>query len=68
MPPPGSIRGPHPRQFVPYHVNPTPQPPPPDTVSLRTSIVKQIDYYFRYVLSLFWVTFTLYLVLIVGHS
>ncbi|QCE01528.1 la-related protein 1A [Vigna unguiculata] len=46
MPPPGSIRGPHPRQFVPYHVNPTPQPPPPDTVSLRTSIVKQIDYYF----------------------
>ncbi|WVY90017.1 hypothetical protein V8G54_035531 [Vigna mungo] len=46
MPPPGSIRGPHPRQFVPYHVNPTPQPPPPDTASLRTSIVKQIDYYF----------------------
>ncbi|TKY57085.1 La-related protein 1A [Spatholobus suberectus] len=46
MPPPGSIRGPHPRHFVPYPVNPTPQPPPPETVSLRTSIVKQIDYYF----------------------
>ncbi|RDX84741.1 La-related protein 1A, partial [Mucuna pruriens] len=46
MPPPGSIRGPHPRHFVPYPVNPTPQPPPPETVSLRTGIVKQIDYYF----------------------
>ncbi|XP_020234034.1 la-related protein 1A [Cajanus cajan] len=46
MPPPGSIRGPHPRHFVPYPVNPTPQPPPPETASLRASIVKQIDYYF----------------------
>ncbi|KAL5125649.1 La-related protein 1A [Glycine soja] len=46
MPPPGSIRGPHPRHFVPYPVNPTPQPLPPETVPLRTSIVKQIDYYF----------------------
>lgn len=46
MPPPGSIRGPHPRHFVPYPVNPPPQPPPAETVSLRTSIVKQIDYYF----------------------
>ncbi|XP_027329145.1 la-related protein 1A isoform X2 [Abrus precatorius] len=46
MPPPGSIRGPHPRHFVPYPVNPAPQPLPPETLSLRTSIVKQIDYYF----------------------
>ncbi|KAK7300310.1 hypothetical protein RJT34_11153 [Clitoria ternatea] len=46
MPPPGSIRGPHPRHFVPYPVNPPPQPLPPETISLRTSIVKQIDYYF----------------------
>lgn len=43
MPPPGSIRGPHHRHFVPYPVNPTPHP---ETVSLRSSIVKQIDYYF----------------------
>ncbi|KAL2316929.1 hypothetical protein Fmac_030805 [Flemingia macrophylla] len=60
MPPPGSIRGPQPRHFVSYPVNPTPQPPSPETASLRASIVKQIDYYFsdenlendRYLISL----------------
>ncbi|CAL0318443.1 unnamed protein product [Lupinus luteus] len=49
---PGSIKGPHPRQFVSYPVipvNPTPQLLPPETLALRTSIVKQIDYYFRQV-------------------
>ncbi|KAK7276600.1 hypothetical protein RIF29_17743 [Crotalaria pallida] len=46
MAPPGSIRGPHPRQFVPYAVNPAPQSLPPETLALRSSIVKQIDYYF----------------------
>ncbi|XP_019461891.1 PREDICTED: la-related protein 1A-like isoform X2 [Lupinus angustifolius] len=43
---PGTIRGPHPRQFVPYPVNPAPQLLHPETLALRTSIVKQIDYYF----------------------
>ncbi|XP_057441492.1 la-related protein 1A isoform X1 [Lotus japonicus] len=60
MPPPGSIRGPHPRHFVSYPVNPTPQPMPPETLALRTSIIKQIEYYFsdenlqndRYLISL----------------
>ncbi|KAG5064552.1 hypothetical protein JHK85_005735 [Glycine max] len=36
MPPPGSIRGPHPRHFVPYPVNPTPQPLPPETQLLTS--------------------------------
>ncbi|XP_054798502.1 la-related protein 1A [Prosopis cineraria] len=44
--PPGSIRGSHPRHFVPYPVNPGSQPMPPETISLRASIVKQIEYYF----------------------
>ncbi|KAI4305851.1 hypothetical protein L6164_029188 [Bauhinia variegata] len=44
--PPGSIRGSHPRHFVPYPVNPTTQTMSPETLSLRASIVKQIDYYF----------------------
>ncbi|CAL0317559.1 unnamed protein product [Lupinus luteus] len=42
---PGS-NGPHPRQFFPYPVNPAPQLMPPETLALKTSIVKQIDYYF----------------------
>ncbi|KAK4279252.1 hypothetical protein QN277_016981 [Acacia crassicarpa] len=44
--PPGSIRGAHPRHFVPYPVNPVSQPMPPETIFLRASIVKQIEYYF----------------------
>ncbi|KAE9614905.1 putative winged helix-turn-helix DNA-binding domain-containing protein [Lupinus albus] len=46
MAPPGSIRGLHPQQFIPYAVNPAPHSLPPETLALRTSIVKQIDYYF----------------------
>ncbi|KAF7815523.1 la-related protein 1A [Senna tora] len=46
MVPPGSIRGPHSRPFVPYPVTPGHQSMPPETVALRASIVKQIDYYF----------------------
>ncbi|CAJ2653844.1 unnamed protein product [Trifolium pratense] len=47
MPPPGSIRGPPPRHFAPYPpVNSAPQSPTPETSSLGTSILKQIEYYF----------------------
>ncbi|XP_019455211.1 PREDICTED: la-related protein 1A-like [Lupinus angustifolius] len=46
MAPPGSIRGPRPQQFVPYAVNTVPKSLPPETIALRTRIVKQIDYYF----------------------
>ncbi|CAL0307496.1 unnamed protein product [Lupinus luteus] len=46
MAPPGSIRGLHPQQFVPYAVNPAPHSLPPEALALRTSIAKQIDYYF----------------------
>ncbi|KAE9596276.1 putative winged helix-turn-helix DNA-binding domain-containing protein [Lupinus albus] len=46
MAPPGSIREPHPQQFAPYAVNAVPKSLPPETIALRTSIVKQIDYYF----------------------
>ncbi|CAK9165708.1 unnamed protein product [Ilex paraguariensis] len=44
--PPGSIRVPHPPFFVPqplYSGNPV---PPSETLALRASIVKQIEYYF----------------------
>ncbi|XVF68612.1 hypothetical protein PTKIN_Ptkin11bG0015500 [Pterospermum kingtungense] len=44
--PPGSLRGPHPPRFVPYPINPGTAMLPPETVSLRTNIVKQIEYYF----------------------
>ncbi|KAF7831505.1 la-related protein 1A [Senna tora] len=44
--PPGSIRAPHPRHFVPYHLNPGPQSMSPETQALRDNIVKQIEYYF----------------------
>ncbi|XP_015973451.1 la-related protein 1A isoform X3 [Arachis duranensis] len=46
MPPPLPIRGTPPRHFVPYPVSPSSQSLPPETVALRASIVKQIDYYF----------------------
>ncbi|KAI4308279.1 hypothetical protein L6164_031369 [Bauhinia variegata] len=44
--PPGSIRGPLPRHFVPYTAHTGPQSMSPETLALRASIVKQIDYYF----------------------
>ncbi|XVF46377.1 hypothetical protein PTKIN_Ptkin03bG0022200 [Pterospermum kingtungense] len=44
--PPGSIRGPHPPHFVPYPINSGPAMFPPETVTLRANIVKQIEYYF----------------------
>ncbi|TYJ33502.1 hypothetical protein E1A91_A05G107600v1 [Gossypium mustelinum] len=44
--PPGSIRGPHPPCFVPYPMNPGTAMFPPETVTLRANIVKQIEYYF----------------------
>ncbi|XVE79731.1 hypothetical protein DITRI_Ditri14bG0080400 [Diplodiscus trichospermus] len=58
--PPGSIRGPHPPRFVPYPINPGTAMFPPETVTLRANIVKQIEYYFsdenlqndRYLISL----------------
>ncbi|KAL1098521.1 hypothetical protein V6Z11_D05G105600 [Gossypium hirsutum] len=44
--PPGSIRGLHPPCFVPYPMNPGTAMFPPETVTLRANIVKQIEYYF----------------------
>jgi la-related protein 1 len=47
MPPPGAMRGPPPRHFAPYPpVNSAPQSPTPETPSLSSSILKQIEYYF----------------------
>ncbi|KAE8688842.1 hypothetical protein F3Y22_tig00110954pilonHSYRG00112 [Hibiscus syriacus] len=43
---PGSIRGPHPPRFVPYPINPETNILPPEMVTLRVNIVKQIEYYF----------------------
>ncbi|KAI4368670.1 hypothetical protein MLD38_017203 [Melastoma candidum] len=58
--PPGSVRGPYPPQFAPYPGNPGGPTLPPETLALRSNIVRQIDYYFsdenlqhdRYLLSL----------------
>ncbi|XP_022729264.1 la-related protein 1A-like isoform X2 [Durio zibethinus] len=44
--PSGSVRGPHPPRFVPYPINPGSVVFPPETVTLRANIVKQIEYYF----------------------
>ncbi|GMI97014.1 La related protein 1a [Hibiscus trionum] len=44
--PPGSIRGPHPPHFVPYPINQETNVLPPEMVTLRANIVKQIEYYF----------------------
>ncbi|XP_039037617.1 la-related protein 1A-like [Hibiscus syriacus] len=44
--PPGSIMGPHPPRFVPYPINPETNVLPPEMVTLRANIVKQIEYYF----------------------
>ncbi|XP_022730386.1 uncharacterized protein LOC111285289 isoform X2 [Durio zibethinus] len=46
---PGSIRGPHPPRFVPYPINPGTAMFLPETVALRFNIVKQIEYYFSFV-------------------
>ncbi|KAK2640995.1 hypothetical protein Ddye_022758 [Dipteronia dyeriana] len=46
IPPPGSIRGAHPPRFVPYPINPGAPMIPPEAVSLKANIVKQIEYYF----------------------
>ncbi|GMI81837.1 hypothetical protein HRI_001852900 [Hibiscus trionum] len=58
--PPGSVRGPHPPRFVQYPMNLGTARFPPETVTLRADIVKQIEYYFsdenlqndRYLISL----------------
>ncbi|KAL4277943.1 hypothetical protein GQ457_03G044030 [Hibiscus cannabinus] len=60
VPPPGSARGPHPPRFVPYPMNTGTAMFPPEIVTLRANIVKQIEYYFsdknlqndRYLISL----------------
>ncbi|PPD83358.1 hypothetical protein GOBAR_DD19722 [Gossypium barbadense] len=44
--PPGSIRGPHSPRFVPYPINPETTVLPPEMVTLRANIMKQIEYYF----------------------
>ncbi|XP_044479724.1 la-related protein 1A-like isoform X2 [Mangifera indica] len=46
VPPPGSVRGPHPPLFVQYPVLPGAAMLPPEMLALKASIVKQIDYYF----------------------
>ncbi|GLU02469.1 hypothetical protein SLE2022_197180 [Rubroshorea leprosula] len=43
---PGSMRAPHPPRFAPFPTNLEASMPPPETVELRASIVKQIEYYF----------------------
>lgn len=44
--PPGSIVVPHPPRFVPHPLSPGVPRLPPETLALRASIVKQIEYYF----------------------
>lgn len=44
--PPGSVRMPYPPFFPPYPLSPGPPMVPSATVSLKGSIVKQIEYYF----------------------
>ncbi|OMO91478.1 hypothetical protein COLO4_18350 [Corchorus olitorius] len=44
--PQGSVRGPHPPRFVPYPINSGTAVFPPELVTLRANIVKQIEYYF----------------------
>ncbi|KAG2311210.1 hypothetical protein Bca4012_025662 [Brassica carinata] len=45
VPPPGAIRGYHPR-FAPYPGNQGPQPLSPEKLDLQGRVVKQIEYYF----------------------
>ncbi|GAB4825369.1 hypothetical protein Ancab_008240 [Ancistrocladus abbreviatus] len=42
----GSIRAPFPPHLVPHPINPLPAMQSPETIALRDSIVKQIEYYF----------------------
>lgn len=42
--PPDSVRGPHYISHPPHSVYPIPTP---EALALRTSVVKQIEYYFR---------------------
>ncbi|KAK6925511.1 La-type HTH domain [Dillenia turbinata] len=44
--PPGSIRGPHRPHLAPYHSNPGTPMFSPDTLALKDSILRQIEYYF----------------------
>jgi len=44
---PGSLRGPHPPRFVPYPINPGAPMLPQEIQTLRASIIRQIEYYFR---------------------
>lgn len=44
--PPGSIRTPYPPRFAPHPLSPMAPMLPPETLALRDSIVKQIEYYF----------------------
>ncbi|KAI4373625.1 hypothetical protein MLD38_011731 [Melastoma candidum] len=44
--PPGYVRGPYPPQFAPYPGNPGGPMLPPETLALRSNIVRQIEYYF----------------------
>jgi len=44
--PPSPIRLPHPPPFVPHPLNALPSILPPETLALRTNILKQIEYYF----------------------
>lgn len=46
VPPPGSIRVPHPQRFIPHPVNPGAPMQPPEALALRINLVKQIEYYF----------------------
>ncbi|KAJ4910874.1 La-related protein 1A [Raphanus sativus] len=45
VPPPGAIRGYHPR-FAPYPGNQGPQALPPEQLDLQDRVIKQIEYYF----------------------
>lgn len=47
-PSPGSVRVPYPPFFVPHPVSSGASTPPSPTLALRESIIKQIEYYFRY--------------------
>lgn len=50
-PPPGSVRMPHQPFFVPPPLSSGTLVPPSETLTLKASIAKQIEYYFRWVKS-----------------
>ncbi|CAN1182415.1 La-related protein 1A [Linum perenne] len=43
---PGGFRGPHPPHFVPYPMNPGDLMLTPETVTLKSNVVRQVEYYF----------------------